>query len=344
MTTFTPLPEFKAGSKTVTILFISTGGSHLHVSERDDPIFPAHAQDDSYVNPKTHESFWYNNSTQAGVLGCVDSHQICADPSETLCWDQSNSSAAMDHFSNDLERQRALYLVLVSLAGSNTWRTLNYVQADALNATTEVRRLIGIRLAREQWKIEVENIFAASLASIQTRVYDFARGTYAHQPSMIDRTPMLLQGSTSDVRAAVQVASMFKFRDRSYRNVSSFGVWGIVVLCIVVFLGSRRFSNAKRRAEVEESTGDGGYYDYLWAGILWESVFVRFGKWAGKWISYGAVASYNALSYGAAASYDASKGSWESWREWRERSRSAPLLEGPHEEDAAEITPRDDDY
>src|SRR5215469_6994385 len=82
ISTFYPWPEFRSGNKTVTIMFISTGGPYLHMSERDDPIFPAHTGGVFHIYPEARGYFWYNNSTRAGVLGCVDSYQICADASE----------------------------------------------------------------------------------------------------------------------------------------------------------------------------------------------------------------------------------------------------------------------
>jgi len=112
---------------------------------------------------------------------------------------------------------------------------INFQQAASLNATTEIKRLVGIRLAREQWKVEVENIFAASLAGMQIRVYDYARGTYSQHPSMIDRTPMLLQGSDSNTRAAVSVARMLKWRNKDYKNISVSSFWGVITLCLLVF-------------------------------------------------------------------------------------------------------------
>lgn len=165
----------------------------------------------------------------------------------------------MEHFSGDIIPQRALYLLQTSIIDSDTWHILNFQQATALNASKEIKRIVGIRLAREQWKVEVENIFVASLSGMQIRAYDYARGTYAQRPSMIDRTPRELQGGDSDVQATIQVARLFKYRSQDFQNISAFGFWGINGLCIAVLLGSRRFSNAergrkqKRRLEVEVS-------------------------------------------------------------------------------------------
>jgi len=99
-----------------------------------------------------------------------------------------NAKDALEHFQNDVVRQQALYLVLVGLNHSNTWYTINYQRANILNATAEIAQVEGIRLAEDQWKVEAENIFKGTLAYIQLRVFDFARGTYANFPYMVDHT------------------------------------------------------------------------------------------------------------------------------------------------------------
>jgi hypothetical protein len=291
--TFDALPEFRAGNKTVTIMFISTAGTHLHVFERDDPIFPAHNAVLLHINPGTYSVFWYNNSTRAGVLGCTDSYKICADPQGSLCWDQSsNYTQAFHHFRHDIQRQRALYLVLISLIDSNAWNLINYRRSAALNATSEIKRVIGIRLAEEQWKVEAENFFAASLAGMQIRTYDYAVGTYAHYPNMIDLTPAWLSDKSSDVPAAVEVAKLFKFRLGTYTNVSAVGFWGINALCILLFFGSRRFSNARRREEAIQAHGSGGYHDNLWATIALKALVWRPSRAIGRRIRRGVRVTY----------------------------------------------------
>ena len=272
--TFYPLPEFRAGNNTVTILFISSAGEYYHVFESNDPVFPAHSSVSAIITPGHESTFWYNNSTKAGVLGCVDAQIICADADGSLCWDQNNYTDALHYYSGDLQRQRAFFLVQTALLLSDAWDVANYRRADMLNATHEAKRIIGVRLAEEQWKVEVDNIFAATLAGMQIRIYDFALGTYANHPSMIDRTPLILQDNTTNIRAAVDIAKMFKFRDSGYVNFSAVLFWGINALCIIVFLGTRRFSTAERRAELLAETGDGGFHDCLWATIFWEIILV----------------------------------------------------------------------
>jgi hypothetical protein len=243
---------------------------HLHVFERNDPIFPAHTQVQVNIGKGTPSTFWWNNNTRAGVLGCADSYRICIDSRGSQCWDMTNATHALRHFSHDLTRQRALFLVLVALTNSNARNLVNTRGAAVLNATDQVKRIIGIRLAEEQWKVEVANIFEASLAGMQIRVFDYARGTYASHPNMIDRTPSILEDPSTNVRAAVEISTMYKFRNSTYKNVSAVGFWGINLLCILVFLGSRRYSSAERRAELEEKGFDGGYHDNLWGTIAWK--------------------------------------------------------------------------
>ena len=307
-------------------MFISTFGPHLHLFRRDDPIFPAHAKVEISINPGTESVFWYNNVSRAGVLGCVDSNQICTDSEASLCWNHSNISDARSHFSDDIIRQRALYLVQVALKNSNTWNVVNYIQADALQASSEIKRIVGIDLPPEQWKVEVDNMFAASLSGLQTRVYDFAHGTYYSPTNRIDRTPRELQGE-SNTEAAVLVASMFKFRDASFKNISTFCFWGIAALCIVVFLGSMRFSTAERRTEIKNKKGDGGLYDWLWLSIVWEHVFYALGKTIFGWLYRGAKAGFGAL-----------QSSWVSLRK-RSRSKSSPLVDLRDEEVAVGSSP-----
>jgi hypothetical protein len=207
-------------------------------------------------------TYWNNNSTRAGVLGCVDWYQICTDSSGSRCWDMVGAEDALEEFQNDRVKQRALYLVLIGLKNSITFHTINYRRANILNATAEIAQMIGIRLAPEQWKVEVENIFKGTLAYIQLRVYDFARGTYAHYPDMVDATDPRVR--------AVDVGRMYKFRDVKFMNVSALGFWGGLSLCIVLIAGSFRFSDADR-AKKAEKRGNRGYHNALWIYILLHS-------------------------------------------------------------------------
>jgi hypothetical protein len=255
-------------------MFISTGGVHLHRFERNDPIFPAQEMISVQIGSGTQSNFWVNNSTRAGVLGCVDSYKVCADPRGDLCWEKANSTEAFDYFSHDLTRKLGLYFLLIALTDSDAWHLVNYLGAAALNATERIAPIVGIQLAEEQWKVEAENIFAASLVGLQIRAFDYARGTYADRPSVIDTTPLHLENPSTNVRAAVEISGMFKYRDPSFKNVSAVGFWGINMFCLLLVVGSIRFSNyANRQTLKDEGRSDYHLHDNLLATIFFKFCF-----------------------------------------------------------------------
>jgi hypothetical protein len=174
------------------------------------------------------------------------------------------------------------------MAFENTyaWIMTNYREAEILNATKVVRRLIGINMPKEQWKIEVDGIFNATLAAMQIHMYDYARGTYADAPNTIETTPSRLKDSKSNIPAAVDISKMIKFRNSAYRNVSAVWFWTTNGLCVLLFLGSRKFSTQQRREALLRRNRDGGFHDYLWIVISCVAVANIIKRWAFGMISW----------------------------------------------------------
>jgi hypothetical protein len=135
---------------------------------------------------------------------------------------------------------------------------------------------VGIRLAPEQWKVEVDGIFDATLVAMQTRIYDYARGTYKTYDNMIDDTPPSLQGNNKNIPAAVEISNMFKFRDKTYKNISAVAFWTTISAAMVIFLGSRRLllpESLRHREEGDTNSDDAhddSYHDHLWVTIFWK--------------------------------------------------------------------------
>lgn len=287
---FQPLPEVSGGDKTVSLFFISTGGEHYHVLESNDPIFPAHERVTFQVKPGKFATFWMNNSTRAGVLGCVESYEICPNSTGSDCWSGPfDIPEILDTLEDDLERRRGFYLLAMALEDAYAWKMMEYSQASVLDATRKSQRIVGIKLDPEQWKLEVNGIFDATLAAVQIHIYDYARGTYRKHQNVIDTTPISLQSGNKGLRAAIEISQMVKFRDKGYRNVSALAFWATIGGCIFVFLGSQRFSTPEKRAEVIERTGRGAYHDYLLATIFWEGCIVVCVQKVGIWLYNGVV-------------------------------------------------------
>ena len=73
-----------------------------------------------------------------------------------------------------------LFLLLgLALDVSNTWNAVNY--GVSLDAALKIITPSGVSLplAPEQWKVESRRIFDISLALLQGRIYDVARGSFA---------------------------------------------------------------------------------------------------------------------------------------------------------------------
>jgi hypothetical protein len=270
----------------VSFFFIHTAGEWYHALESHDPIFPAHYVDIVEFPGGLLGLFWVNPKTQAGVLACADTFDICVDDQGKECYGQSEIHMALEQLKNDVEKQRIFYLVSMAMENTYAWWMVHYLQANVLNATRQAARIVDIRFAEEQWKVEVDNIFNASLAATQLQAYDYARGTYAPRPngpSMNDYTPSILQDAKSKTRVAVEISKMFKFKNNAYKNIPAFWFWFVNVGCLVIFLSSRRFSTKTRRDQLIEAGYGGGYHDCLWITIFWKGVCVVLAKksWRG---------------------------------------------------------------
>lgn len=227
---------------------------------RRDPIFPAEKSSKIPFKDGT-VTLWRNNSTRAGVLGCADDLLIC-DMAGRTCWDNSNYTSALSAIT-DPDTRGAFYLLKIALDDSSASKAIWFRAASALDASRKLNSIYSMRLAEKQWEVESEIIFRTSLARMQANVLDFARGTYAHYPGVQNH-------AGDEVRGA---CTMVKFQTNGYTNVSTAGFWGLNVLCIVLFLSSRRYSNVQNRRRAREENRDPGYRDYLWIAIFWMVFF-----------------------------------------------------------------------
>ncbi|KUJ14512.1 uncharacterized protein LY89DRAFT_784443 [Mollisia scopiformis] len=149
---FHPLDEFTAGPYPVTLNFISSHAIYYH-NFRNDSVFPAQTKArfaDGYPGP----DLYYNNSTRAGVLGCVDQYQICE-----------------------------------SINGPCSAGSTQFTGSEALDAQSKLNHMLSMQLADEQWKVEAEKMFQTSLARMQINLFDFVRGTAAGYPGAYNTLP-----------------------------------------------------------------------------------------------------------------------------------------------------------
>jgi hypothetical protein len=138
----------------------------MYNERRDNPIFPA--------NKKLADRYaWYNAKFNAVIIACNDQAHIC-EPNNGTC---RNIFEIAEFTQGDNETQTAVTILYLALTKHPLYDAFAFRLQNALDAQSKLvdRRLLP--LAPEQWKIEVQLLFEASLARIQITARDMARGT-----------------------------------------------------------------------------------------------------------------------------------------------------------------------
>ncbi|KAH8745060.1 hypothetical protein BGZ57DRAFT_960450 [Hyaloscypha finlandica] len=236
---FVPLPEFMAGYYPVTISFISSHAI-FYPRFREDPIFPAR-QKASFPWKDRALTLYYNNSTRAGVLGCVDQFQICR-TAEGPCWDNGNVTLIFDDHSGEsatVEQNIAL-LLLLALDYSTACGSIQFRGAEALDAQAKIAHMRSLPLPENQWQVEAEKMFQTSLARMQLNVFNLVRGTASGFDGYEDILPEKYRG----------VCKLVKIPTVGWRNINFVGVIGIVLVVLFMWIISRKTEDGAGEAHM----------------------------------------------------------------------------------------------
>jgi len=118
-----------------------------------------------------------------------------------------------------------MWFLQAALIGSHTFGAFSNLLASALNAQSRVAGFESLPLAREQWKVEAEQLFAISLARIQVNARNIARGVAKAYP-----------GYQKQVRENEFCNQTYMFNSEGWTNVNWAGWVGISVVCCVVIV------------------------------------------------------------------------------------------------------------
>lgn len=192
----------------------------------DDPIFPADLLADDQLN-------YFNSLPHATVLGCVDTAEI-RHPQTLQIWTPRNFTEWRTPSSEWQEDpMKNLFLLLgLALDHSNTWSAINYgVSLDA------ERRIIypggtSLPLAREQWKVESRRFFDISLALIQGKIYDIARGSGFDVKGV--------RNTFEDVNRPI--CSVIKIQTNGWTNISLFWLVTLPTFSFLIWFTSIKVS------------------------------------------------------------------------------------------------------
>lgn len=266
---FTPLPELKAGHFPVTLLFVSSHGL-LYPEHRTDPIFPADTLakfPPAYTGP----SQYYQNSTQAGILGCVDEYQICKAITGP-CWDNSNSTSILKSPGRHklTTNENVAALLLLSLDLSTACGSIQFRGAEALDAQSKVADMHSLMLSHHQWEVEAEKMFQTSLARMQLNTYDIVRGTASDLTAYHNILPSRYYG----------IRDMVLIRTVGFKNINFLGLVGILVTVMLLWI-------------VGSKTTDENDEDILVGGKLWENVLKKGSVWGWQRVLRPALNSFS---------------------------------------------------
>jgi len=147
----------------------------------------------------------------------VDTTKIC-DASGSFCH-ENNFSQYPDLPTHD--ENITYYMLSISLVKSTIFHAIQLLGGRALVAEDKLQRRVSLPLEEEQWKVEAENLFQASLARIQFQLKDHILGAAATNPDYTNRS----------LAGMHDMCDMYKFRGQGWKNVS---MWGMLILNLLV--------------------------------------------------------------------------------------------------------------
>jgi hypothetical protein len=244
------LPGFRAGPYPVTLIFISSH-SILYPQYRADPVFPAREKD-KFPPGYTGPTYYINNSTRAGVLGCVDKYQIC----ERLtgpCWSNNNISSIPQASKNRTatEEENVATLLILALDYSTSCGSVQFRQAEALDAQLKIAHIQSLPLAERQWEVEAEKMFQTSLARMQSNIYDIARGT----ASNFEGYQNILDPNYRGICELVQIPTP------GHTNINFWGLIGTTLAVVLLWI-------------------------YHLRGFIWKKILMPGRKWTWKQMAH----------------------------------------------------------
>jgi hypothetical protein len=207
---FPPRPTF-ASTKGHTVLLFVAPFDVKYPTRSDDPIFPARklVRGDASLSPGLQEfqTYWTNDELHAGVLGCVESAEICT-PSMDRCGDPWLDTS-LAYISDEMA---ATY---VGMLHSGYWNSIQTRTAQVLDAT---RRIVDARISlpldKAQWKLEARRLFEMSLVRAKLEVLELARGTRATNPGFLNYLDASMRGACTKI----------KLQAKGYKNLSFVGL------------------------------------------------------------------------------------------------------------------------
>jgi hypothetical protein len=220
-----PIPELFHPNDTITIMLIgNTGISYPTPSH--DPIFHAEAQ--------LSDGRFYNEHAYSAVLACRD-QTIFYHPNGTLC---GKIVELAHHMPGDWESVNVINMLAMSMQWSDIGNAMKLITGEVLEAQSYMIGIGSLILAPEQWKVEVQRLFAVSLARIQITARNIARGIAGEE---LPGTDMMAERP-----GLKDMCNIYKFRSDGWKNMSVAGFLGSFVAGLILIGMSFKQKNSEK--------------------------------------------------------------------------------------------------
>jgi hypothetical protein len=158
--------------------------------------------------------YWRNSDTEVRPVACIDSHEYCSSDG-SQCWLLPEETDDPDF---ELTRRALLRSTIAD--------AIMFRMGRALLAQDAVTQYISEQLAPNQWEIEFEQLFAASLARMQYNLLDIAVGAGVHRRKYVELE--------KDTWGNGRLCGNYKFRLTSAAGGKNFDLGSFVAFVVLV--------------------------------------------------------------------------------------------------------------
>jgi hypothetical protein len=175
-----PLDGLRPPSSASTTIINVISQKIFYEAPSDDPIFPVHTPATGFPG------YYWNLAGPGTIMACMD-HIQWRDPSAPSSdpWLPIDQKPPGFTPPTDPTTRGALEFMLSALNRSHTFGAFSTRTNAALDAQARIAGFASMPLAPNQWKVEVEKLFATSLARIQMEARNIARGVGARYPGSV---------------------------------------------------------------------------------------------------------------------------------------------------------------
>ncbi|KAK5711445.1 hypothetical protein LTR15_012518 [Elasticomyces elasticus] len=171
-----PTPELNRTDADVTLLVLAQNSVN-YPTPSDDPWFSAHIE--RKISLLDREEVYYVGDYYFNNVACTDQYQFCNPNLEHGCTPLTDGTSVIDELAyiglSDVQLATVTRIGM-GLRFDNIYYSVNGRGASALRASETCSDNQQLTLQKNQWQVEVDSMFATTLARLQQSMVDYAVG------------------------------------------------------------------------------------------------------------------------------------------------------------------------